>query len=709
MDIAKNLLIGGNLSLVGFITSSMSLTERWIIMMKMEQRLERKIQNVYEWLGREFSYQEAGAPNAQIMVKAINELTLDFEADGKYEKSHYLCVQSPFYSGVLELTKNVSLEELREERRAEETKFSILERENIKWMVARAYCLEEEYERARTLYNKNEMSKALEILNELAKCEHYYANFQLANECISQQNYSEAVKILQKLLKRRPDKYAYIFLGNLYSHGNGVSKDLDKAYECYEKAAEMGSVEAMKGIAQMNFLGQVSHPAFLKASDWYHKAALEGDSESMYMAGICDLFRKDPEIISEMEDKESWEKGIKLLEESGDERAVPLLHYAHRSLPHRKKPKLLGLEELYKILCEDQKKGDYVYRGQTRAYAAPLRPSAYRPCHYSRFAMLGDPSCQQKNWGREFYLETNDFERLGKKRTEHAIKRIMSMHVNNALGYPLTQALFQQAGYSSEGLDVSYDIHIALFFALYEYKYGSYVRKESKEPSIIYRWKLPAEKVTLESNYYSKAHFIPTLDILNSFDVCESIEESVSSLNRYLDEIGWGKLSFEILGRRPFELIKIPRKTLTNSRIALQKGALLLPDFISGYLEQERHEEWGYKLSRKTNLEWKLVQDLSDPSICDSFLIDCSHLDNFDFDIFNLPDPKDIYDDSQEDITHILTHNIFERSFQEIMESGTPFWENNPAMPGYGISYLEALDQLRDWNQQRNKYQYFFV
>lgn len=675
--------------------------------MKIEQRLEKRIQNVYKWLGREFSYQEAGAPNSNIMIKAINELTLDFEADGKHKLSNYLSVQTAFYSGISELVKFVSLENLRVIRRLEEAKFSNQERENIKWMVARAYCLEEEYEHAHSLYSKNEISKALEILSELAECNHYYANFQVARAYIYQYKYSEAVKILQNLLKRRPDENVYMLLGHLYSQGNGVVKDSNKAYEYYEKAAGMDSVEAMKATAQMNFLAKVNHPSFLKASDWYHKAALKGDSESMYMAGICDLFREETEIISEKEDKESWEKGIMLLKESGERRAVPLLHYALRSLPHRKKPKLISLAELYKILCENAEKGDYVYRGQTRAYACPLRPSAYRPSRYSRFAMLGEPSCQQKNWGREFYLEHNNFDHMGQeKRTGHAIKRIMSVHINNALGYPLTQALFQQAGYSSEGLDVSYDIRIALFFALYEYKNGKYLKKESKEPSIIYRWKLPTEKVTLESNYYSKAHFIPTLDIFNSFDVCESIEESVSSLNRYLNEINWGKIDFTISKRRPFELIKIPRRALTHSRIAAQKAALLLPDFISGYLEQTTHEQWGYNVSKKTDLEWKLVQDLSDPSVCDSFLIDCSSLNDSDFK--NLPKPEDIYDDSKDDIAHILTRNIFERTYQEIMESGIPIVETNPVMPGYGISYQEVLNQLKKWNEQRNRYQYFF-
>lgn len=197
--------------------------------MEIEERIEKSVQNIYEWLGREFSYQETGAPNAKIMLNALNELTLDLEADGKYELSHYLCVQSPFYSGIFEFAKNFSAEELREGRRTEEAKFPNQERDDKKWAVAKAYCLEEEYEHAHNLHSKNERSKALELLIELAKYNHYYANLQLANEYISQYKYLAAVTILKKLLKRRANPIAYITLGGLYLQGNGVNQDRDKS------------------------------------------------------------------------------------------------------------------------------------------------------------------------------------------------------------------------------------------------------------------------------------------------------------------------------------------------------------------------------------------------------------------------------------------------------------------------------------------------
>lgn len=189
----------------------------------------------------------------------------------------------------------------------------------------------------------------------------------------------------------------------------------------------------------------------------------------------------------------------------------------------------------------ERKRNKNIYRGQTAFYPPPLRPSVFRVCQHSRFAMEGNPELQMRNWGREFYLEHSDCEYLfgnEQRKRSHAIRRIMSVYLNSALGYPLTQALKQQAGYSSEGLDVSYDY--STFFALHEFKNGEYTRKEAGNvPSVVYRWKVLAESFSLQDNYYCKAHFIPSLDIIKSFGVCNNREESINSLDRYLEEIQW--------------------------------------------------------------------------------------------------------------------------------------------------------------------------
>ena len=260
---------------------------------------------------------------------------------------------------------------------------------------------------------------------------------------------------------------------------------------------------------------------------------------------------------------------------------------------------------------------------------------------------------------------------------------------------------------------MSYDLRIALFFALYEFdvQKGKYKRKKAgRHPSVIYRWKEPEDSFSLQDNYYKRAHLIPSLEIIKNFGICRTREESIASLERYLNAIRWGSLEFDLPDWRPFELIRLPEEARTKSRIAVQKGALLVPDIIPGKGMLQMHGLWGYPAGVNTDMEYNLVQDLSDPSICDSFMIDCSNLRDADFDILkNIPSPDEIYSEGQNDISHILTYNIFERVYEEAMRMGSLPIELVPVMPGYGVSYLDVLGILREWNRRREKDQYFYV
>lgn len=500
------------------------------------------------------------------------------------------------------------------------------------------------------------------------------------------------------------DSSACIELGNRFLLGNGVEKNVNYAYYFYKRAAELGNPAAMQQVGGMNFYSLISDASLKEATHWFCKAAGAagyGDPESLYMAGKCCLLTKD---------KDKWDLGIEYLKQSGDSRAIALMQYACKPIKDHRVPKTYKVTELYEMLRSDEKKGKYIYRGETKRHDSPLRPSAFRSCSYSKFPMFGNSS-GMRGWGNYFYLEHDNLTRSDKKWKSHAVKRIMSMYLNDALGYPLTQALLQQAGYASEGLDVTYNIKIALFFALYKYSEddGKYYRKGSEEPSIIYRWKVPKETFTLHDNYYCKAHFIPTFDLFQQFNVCDSKSECIASMDRYLKEIGWGSINFNLPARRPYELIKIPRDSLRHSRIAIQEGALLIPDLIPGKQMQLRHEEWGYRVENKSALETNLVHDLSDPSICDMFQIDCSSIQDSDLKMLaDLPSPDQIYHAKKEDITHVLTNNIMEQAYRESLEMGCQPIEIFPAMPGYGLSYMEVLSQLMEWNKERKDSIYFF-
>lgn len=65
-------------------------------------------------------------------------------------------------------------------------------------------------------------------------------------------------------------------LGDCYTHGTGVAKDLEQAFECYSKAAKQGNARAQNnlGVCYTNGEGVVEDPA--QAAEWYKRAASKG-------------------------------------------------------------------------------------------------------------------------------------------------------------------------------------------------------------------------------------------------------------------------------------------------------------------------------------------------------------------------------------------------------------------------------------------------
>jgi TPR repeat protein len=70
-------------------------------------------------------------------------------------------------------------------------------------------------------------------------------------------------------------------LGSLYHNGQGVAHDYVKAREWYEKAANMGNRNAMYnlGLVYSNGLGVALD--YVKAREWYQKAANMGDADAI--------------------------------------------------------------------------------------------------------------------------------------------------------------------------------------------------------------------------------------------------------------------------------------------------------------------------------------------------------------------------------------------------------------------------------------------
>ncbi|NUO64841.1 MAG: hypothetical protein HOQ26_08995 [Gemmatimonadaceae bacterium] len=164
------------------------------------------------------------------------------------------------------------------------------------------------------------------------------------------------------------------------------------------------------------------------------------------------------------------------------------------------------------------------------------------------------------------------------------LRYLCMSHIRNALGYALAEAMFQQAGWSSEGIDVSYDPLVAMSFALTTWDARGGHLRPRENPAVIYRWTVDDRSWTLDDlrahNFYSCPSFVPTRSICRLLQrgTASSFRESVA---RYKDAIGWNLLEFDldaVQGRRPFELISLPEAWMTDSRVERQAAGLIIPD-----------------------------------------------------------------------------------------------------------------------------------
>ena len=81
------------------------------------------------------------------------------------------------------------------------------------------------------------------------------------------------------------DRSAQTALGVMYEHGQGVSKDDNKAAEWFQKAAEQGDAVAQRSLGEMYAEGRGVHQDEAKAVEWFRKAATQGDSSAQRSIG----------------------------------------------------------------------------------------------------------------------------------------------------------------------------------------------------------------------------------------------------------------------------------------------------------------------------------------------------------------------------------------------------------------------------------------
>ena len=94
-----------------------------------------------------------------------------------------------------------------------------------------------------------------------------------------QQNFTKKPLIKDRLTRS-------IISGWLYENGQGVPKDLAKAAELYQKAADQGSADAQNNLGVLYANGQGVPKDLRKAAELYQKAADQGYANAQNNLGV---------------------------------------------------------------------------------------------------------------------------------------------------------------------------------------------------------------------------------------------------------------------------------------------------------------------------------------------------------------------------------------------------------------------------------------
>jgi len=151
----------------------------------------------------------------------------------------------------------------------------------------------------------------------------------------------------------------------------------------------------------------------------------------------------------------------------------------------------------------------------------------------------------------------------------------------NAFGYVLGSTLAQQYGLSSEALDVTTDLNVAVFYATHAFPTYALASAEIGEAGgsrtgVIYRFPRPEASVTkgaLNSyNYYSAPGSIVVEDVLRLFEVpgC-TLSSSLQSFREYHD-------LRRATGERDLGRLRLPQGSVANGRVGRQHAAVIIPD-----------------------------------------------------------------------------------------------------------------------------------
>jgi hypothetical protein len=294
--------------------------------------------------------------------------------------------------------------------------------------------IDDVYRHANVLIANGNTKEGLRIINTLAEKGHLESQRGLGIAYINgildlPVDYNKALSWFVKASEQN-DLHSINYIGFLYQNGGyGIKKNINLAKEHFKKAADLGLAEAQINYAQLLLYDSVIDPSHEIARKYYSMAAKQGHKDAQYMMGILKIF----EVNADSSYNESINYFRKAKTSQNEAKVNVYINLLNNAEP--KAPKeTYELSDLLNKLEREHKPG-YYYRGQTQYYPV-LRPSMFRSGS-SRLPIRYTGSERLRKSGTDFY-----FEDLKEPKMNFKIRRLLSMEINNALGYPLSQALF---------------------------------------------------------------------------------------------------------------------------------------------------------------------------------------------------------------------------------------------------------------------------
>lgn len=102
---------------------------------------------------------------------------------------------------------------------------------------------------------------------------------QIIEELVMSGKTKDAIKLIQGLADNGDSDAAY-YLAKLYQEGDVVEENFKTSAKYLQMAADLGNTKAMMEIAQYGYMCAKSEFDREEVFDWFHKAALSGNSEA---------------------------------------------------------------------------------------------------------------------------------------------------------------------------------------------------------------------------------------------------------------------------------------------------------------------------------------------------------------------------------------------------------------------------------------------